>query len=61
MTTIELRNTIEAAGFQFLKDKDGWACYDADDRREVPNTRHKYYGHSVHMASDELQLKGTPA
>ncbi len=56
LSTVQLRNKIESAGYQFLRDKNGWACYDADDRSEVPRSRHKYYGESVHLASLELIL-----
>ncbi len=56
LSTVQLRNKIEAAGYQFLRDKEGWACYDADDRTEVPTTRHKYYGESVALASKQLEL-----
>jgi hypothetical protein len=55
-TTLQLRDRIEAAGYQFLKDKAGWACYDADDRTEVQGSRHNYYGESVWLASKRLNI-----
>lgn len=56
LSTAQVRDRIEAAGYQFLKDGNGWACYDADDRSEVPRSRHKSYGESVHLALLELVL-----
>jgi predicted RNA binding protein YcfA (HicA-like mRNA interferase family) len=56
MTTREMMAELEALGFQFLKDKGGWACYDGDTRLEVPRTRHPHLGDSIHMAKHELGL-----
>jgi predicted RNA binding protein YcfA (HicA-like mRNA interferase family) len=56
MTTRELMEKLEAGGFQFLKDKGGWACYDTDDRREVPETRHPRLGDAIYLAAKAIQL-----
>jgi hypothetical protein len=45
---------LEALGFQFLKDKAGWACYDTDTRQEVPGTRHPYLGETIYLAKRVL-------
>jgi hypothetical protein len=55
MTTKELMHELEAYGFQFLKDKFGWACYDEDTRKEVEGTRHAYLGESIHLAKQALR------
>jgi hypothetical protein len=60
MTTAEMRDAIEVFGYHFLKDKDGWACYDADTRQEVPNTRSPRYGDTVHLAADHLGMDWNP-
>jgi hypothetical protein len=54
MTTKTLMALIESYGYQFLKDKAGWACYDVDTRLEVPSTRHPRLG-VVWMANDQLK------
>jgi hypothetical protein len=56
LTARELMGLIEAAGFQFLKDKGGWACYDTDDRREVRGSRNPRLGESVWLASKLVPL-----
>ena len=55
MTTCEMMRLVEEFGYQFLKDKRGWACYDADTRLEVPGSRHeKFLGESVFRAYNTL-------
>lgn len=54
--TVQMRDTVEGAGFQFLKDDRGWALYDLDDRSEVPGTRTGAYGNSIWAAADVLGL-----
>lgn len=54
MTTAVLKVLIEGFGYQFLKDKDGWACYCADTRREVPNARGPRLGDVVWDANKQL-------
>jgi hypothetical protein len=54
VTTKELMGMLEAAGFQFLKDKAGWACYDTDTRQEVPETRHPRLGEAIWLANKQL-------
>jgi hypothetical protein len=49
---------LETAGYQFLKDKQGWACYDADDRREVPGSRDPRLGESVWRAHKKINPWG---
>ncbi len=56
LTARQLMGMLEAAGFQFLKDKMGWACYDTDDRREVQGSRDPRLGESVYKASKIVQL-----
>jgi hypothetical protein len=51
-----MRDLVEGAGFQFLKDGNGWALYDLDDRSEVSGTRTGTYGNSVWAAADVLGL-----
>ncbi len=47
-STLFARDAIEAVGYQFLKDKQGWACYDTDNRLELKGSRHPTsYGESV--------------
>lgn len=48
---------LEASGFQFLKDKQGWACFDDDTRVEVPGSRHKYLGEAVWLAAKHLGVE----
>jgi hypothetical protein len=45
---------LEGLGYQFLKDKGGWACYCCDTRVEVANTRHRYLGDAVWLAEKQL-------
>lgn len=55
-TTWELRDEVESYGYQFLRDDGGWVCYDADDRSEVPGTRHRQLGESVWLAASALGI-----
>lgn len=54
MTTKGLMALLEGLGYQFLKDKGGWACYCCDTRVEVANTRHRYLGDAVWLAEKQL-------
>ena len=54
--TAAMRETIEAAGFQFLKSKTGWALFDIDDRSEVPGTRAGTFGNSIWASATALGL-----
>ncbi|URA07042.1 hypothetical protein P9A47_gp74 [Xanthomonas phage Elanor] len=51
-----MRALIEEAAFQFLKDANGWALYDADDRSEVKGTRSPQLGNSIWAAAELLGL-----
>lgn len=55
MPTSELKVLIESFGYQFLKDKNGWACYDTDTRQEVPNARGPRLGDVVWDANKQLR------
>lgn len=48
---------LEASGFQFLKDRDGWALYDVDDRTEVGGSRAIALGHAVWAAAGALGVE----
>ncbi len=37
--TKRMMDLIEEANYQFLKDDNGWALYDGDDRSEVKGSR----------------------
>lgn len=54
--TVAMRDGIEAAGYQFLRDENGWALYDLDDRSEVPGTRTRQYGNTIWAAASALGL-----
>lgn len=54
--TVKMRDGIEAAGYQFLKDDNGWALFDLDDRSEVPGTRAPQYGNAIWAAASALGL-----
>lgn len=54
--TVKMRDSIEAAGYQFLKDDNGWALFDLDDRSEVPGTRTRQYGNTIWAAASVLGL-----
>lgn len=54
MTTAALKALIEGFGYQFLKDKAGWACYDTDTRKEVPNARGPRLGDVVWDVNRQL-------
>lgn len=54
--TVEMRDRIEAAGFQFLKDGEAWTLFDLDDRSEVPGTRTPQYGNTIWAAASALGL-----
>ncbi len=54
--TVKMRDGIEAAGYQFLKDDNGWALFDLDDRSEVPGTRTRQYGNTIWAAASALGL-----
>lgn len=56
MTARQLMTLLEAAGYQFLKDKNGWACYDTDNRQEILGTRNPRLGESVYQASLLISL-----
>ncbi|UIS24802.1 hypothetical protein AXL1_75 [Stenotrophomonas phage vB_SmaS-AXL_1] len=51
-----MMSLIEEAAYQFLKDDNGWALYDADDRSEVRGTRSPQLGNSIWAAASELGL-----
>lgn len=55
--TVRMRDRVEAAGFQFLRDDRGWALYDADDRSEVGGTRRPSYGDAIWAAAEMLGLE----
>lgn len=56
-----MKDLIEEANYQFLKDRNGWALYDGDDRSEVPGTRSPQLGNSIWSAAEGLGLtKETP-
>lgn len=54
MTTREVRDAIEASGFQFCRCDGGWALFDDDTRREVDGTRAKSLGDAIWLAADKL-------
>lgn len=54
--TVRMRDRVEDAGYQFLRDDSGWALYDLDDRSVVPGTRARAYGDSIWAAADVLGL-----
>lgn len=55
--TIWMRDRVEDAGYQFLRDDSGWALYDLDDRSEVRGTRARAYGDAIWAAADVLGLE----
>lgn len=52
--TRRLMAVVEDAGYQFLKDGNGWALYDLDDRSVVKNTRCMMLGDSIWAAAGLL-------
>ena len=56
MNTQQMKEAIECAGFQFLKDSDGWACFDEDDRSEVPGSRAFSLGNAIWQTAEALGL-----
>lgn len=56
MNTSQMKKAVEDAGFQFLKEEDGWTLYDTDDRTEVPGVRQRTLGEAVWKAADVLQV-----
>ena len=54
LTTAGRMAQLEELGFQFLKDKNGWACYDADTRKEVEGSRHKHLGDAIYLVYNRL-------
>ena len=54
--TATMKSHIEDSGFQFLKEEDGWALYDADDRSEVIGVRQRTLGEAVWKAAEVLQI-----
>jgi hypothetical protein len=55
VSTASKRRELEDSGFQFLKDENGWALYDLDDRSEVPGSRHSRLGDCVWLAAKLLE------
>lgn len=55
--TVKMRDYIEASGFQFLKDCDGWALYDLDSRLEVADSRADTYGGSIWVSATTFGIK----
>lgn len=56
MNTSQMKKAVEDAGFQFLKEEDGWTLYDTDDRTEVTGVRQRTLGEAVWKAADVLQV-----
>lgn len=54
--TVRMRDRVEDAGYQFLRDDSGWALYDLDDRSETPGTRSRTYGETIWAAAGVLGL-----
>ena len=55
--TVRMRDRVEDAGYQFLRDDSGWALYDLDDRSEVNAARAKALGDSIWLAAEALGLQ----
>lgn len=55
--TVRMRDCVEDACYQFLRDDSGWALYDLDDRPEVRGTRARTYGDAIWAAAGVLGLE----